>query len=392
MVIKSRLFQLLVMVLLVVPLLAACGGAPAQATPTPTDPNIVYPGEIGYQLNPQYTPDGTAPMFVESGFVDPGGKLDLTIQKKDVVAEVGDDQVGIYMRTIYKPGKYPRIPKFAMKIEKAAFVPKEFIGIYKQDGETYQYLVPGYAPYRETDVVLVPVSLLRYRTVDAPLLESGKGCSAPYPFLCETSLTDMKVGNGVITATVDVDMIFKFNIEPKDQAAPQLYSMASITNTISTMLITPLRGSRAISAQFSIEGMESGADWPGLEKAFLDMLSAKAKGSPVSVVSVTVRRVTVGDREWRQTRQSQLQQQEAAKQEAVLAGIRQANQAKLQEIEASQRQFERDQDQKDFEVRLARLKSLIESVGNNPELLKVVLQSGTLPVDSNPTVTPTPAP
>lgn len=377
--------RLIPLSLLLAFLLAACGAAPQPPQPTP-DPNLVAINEIGYQMNPNYTPDNDQPRFIEESFVYPGQAIDPKIQRKEPFAVVPDGQVGVMDGMVYGRGQYPKIPQSFMTLEPAANVPTGHIGIYKRPAvNTYLYLPTGYQPYRISDVILVPVDTLRYRTLPSDRLADAAACAS---YVCEASLTGLLVNSTSATGTADVDVIYQFQTDEKQAA--QLYQMGSIPQVVQNYIATPLRSARALSSGLTIQQLGTAEGREQLTELYLSHLQQAAEGTPLRIISVNLRGLVIGDEAFRQQQvaREQALADEQAREAILTAQIK--NQGKEQELRATATQFDRDQAALNAAAQAANLRVILEAIGNDPELLRVLIQTGAIDLGQGPPEVATP--
>lgn len=382
-----KLAQLILVSLMLTLVLTACGSPAQQPTP---DPNMVATNEIGYQLNPQYAPDNDQPRFIEDGFVYPGQKIDPAIQRKEPFAVVPAGQVGVLDGKVYSAGQYPKIPASFMTIEPAANIPAGHIGIYRRPGTSnYGYLATGYQPYRAGDVILIPIDTLRYRTLPPDRVADAAACAS---YVCEASLSGMLVNSTSATGTADLDIIFQFQTEPEAERAGQLYQMGSIPQVVQNYIATPLRSARALSSRYTTEHLGTAEGREQLTTLYLTHLQEATEGTPLRIISVNLRGLVIGDETYRQ---QQAAREQALADEQARKAIIQAqidNQAKEQELQATATQFERDQAALDVAAQATNLRVILDAIGNDPELLRILIQTGSidlgqgLPTTATPTV------
>lgn len=373
----------LVVVLLIMSL-AGCG-APQPAT------NVVPQGEVAFKVNPAYAPGNEQEKYSE--IKTAGEQFDPATFSKEPYIRIAAHQLGIMIddpETVLFPGEYPRIPTRDVRLVDALYVPLHHIGLYiDRDTGNLMVVGTGYHPVINVEGVVVPVGQIRYRTLPSELVNDANACAS---YLCETTITEVILQDSPIRASFDADIIFSFNTEPQEEMKDQLYALGDIRTAVQNLIGTPLRSrGRTLGGEFTLDRIQTVEGRLELETKLFEHLVAATQGKPVTIHSVSLRDVKVGDQAWRDEQVRLEQQAEAERKKAELIAIQRANLTDQQELEAQRNEFTRVEAAKDTAAQVERIRAIREAFnGADWQTIWVLTQDGQLPPNLN--ATPQPAP
>lgn len=370
--------------LIVAAFLSACGGAANSS-------NVVPQGEVAFQINPNYVPGNEQEKYLQ---VKTAGEIfDPATFSKEAYVKVASNQLGIMVddnSKVLTPGEYPRIPQRDVLIVGAFYVPIQHIGLYI-DPDTGKLMVvgPGYHPVIDINGVTVPVGQIRYRTLASDLISNADACAS---YLCETTITEVILQDTPIKASFDADIIFSFVTEPQEELKEALYELGDLKTAIRNHIGTPLRSrGRTLGGELSMERIQTVEGRLELEKKLFEHLTQAVQGLPITIHSVSLRDVKVGDESWRNEQVRLEQQAEAERRKAELIAIQQANLRAQQALDAERNQFDRDEAAKDAAAQAERIRIVREAfAGADWQTIWVLTQNGQLPPNLNPTASPAP--
>lgn len=282
-------------------ILSACASPSTPAPVVPgalVGPTVVPAGKLACVRNPDHLPGDEKPRCLNTKYE--GDVYSDTLEARftlESILEVAANQfaepktsvVGKHVGNVIAPGRYYNVSVEDYNLVTAALIGEREFGIARTPAGQYEYLsTPGYVPYAVTSVVTYPMGDVFIRT-----LESNKTCSDA--FICDTPLTNELFKNlsPAITTTLNVDIRARFIV--RKDTYETLYQMGGIYQAVTKYFLSPMRSSRALGSDISIQEMATEAGRNKWSAQLQGILTDFQTGMPIEILNVGVREVTTGN-------------------------------------------------------------------------------------------------
>lgn len=330
---------------------------------------VVPAGQIAVKMNPQYLPGGDAERY--SSVLTAGeAMLQPEGYRMEAILTIPEGKLGWDGSKWLKPGPYSSIAASDVTLfSDMTIVQTGWVAIHSVDDGVYETLQPGrhFVPVEE--VVFVPSGTLRYRTLPWELLSDQAACAS---FVCEASITNASMGDSNESFTIDMDIIFHFDVNNP----AGLWDLQDLIAAIQNYIGSPIRSSRAMGAGH--ENTQEGRD--GLQDELHQRLVAATENTPIVIDRVLIRSIVFGDTASRLA-QAELDRELAAeKNRAELIKLQSDNLDAEQELEKDRASFARTEAELDAKSAAAVAKEQLSAYsGVDWRVLWVLMNGGQIP-------------
>lgn len=275
-------------------------------------------------------------------------------------------------------------PQHLYRLQEAVSLESNQLGLYKDyQGNVVAFSGVGFNPYPAQYSVIYPLDVLLYKTER----ETNNPAKCPEHLtrygLCDTPIDGIVFGDGVDGV---VDLAIAFQIESNPTNLEQLYDIGGLTRFID-LLKQVIRANRQLTdIEPQVANSTEGSQL--IEASFRQAIEQWSLAHLISVESVGIRSITVGNKQYRDQlaqQQAQIAQQQVqiARSQQETRSIEQEKQALAarQELERQRQEFQRNQKLQDAQNTANSIGSICANVTRDrcPELIWVLLYGRQVP-------------